>query len=276
MRAKSSILSECNQPKWKHGKKLVERLATLFILFMCLLSGSIGLARSQTWGSQDSAYLQVSSFDINAGGEDVNVAPDASLTATVSYQFWDNANPTAVWQIWIIFASGNAVACIWNGTPGEEPGVSRTDSSTFSAPATTGTYTISLMPIALYSCNQLASTPRESWPASVAVGQVTVEVRPTCPYGGTYPNCNPRQLLALKVKFVDVGTVAIVVSAVFAAVALLGVSSFLLVIMQRVKHRPKDRLLSRGGFSQNKFVRRSASREPSGNDILVRRGKRDN
>lgn len=131
--------------------------------------------RSQTWGSQSSAYLQVSSFDLNGGGRSANVAPGASLNARVSYQFWDNGNPTAIWQIWIIFASGNAVACIWSGVPGRQPGVSRTDSGSFSAPGSAGTYSVSLMPIALYSCNQLASTPRQSWPPSVAVGQVTVQ-----------------------------------------------------------------------------------------------------
>jgi hypothetical protein len=142
---------------------------------------------SQSWGSQGAAYLQVYSFDLNGSGRSITVAPGASLTARVSYQFWDNGNPSAIWQIWIIYASGNAVACIWSGVPGAQPGVSRTDVGGFSAPASLGTYTISLMPIALYSCSQLASIPRQSWPSSVAVGQVTVQQQPpptpTCPDG---------------------------------------------------------------------------------------------
>jgi hypothetical protein len=130
--------------------------------------------KSQSWGNPSSAYLQVSSVDFNGGGPQISVGPGDSITGTVSYQFWDNGNPTAVWQIWALLGYGNPTACLWSGVPGGQPGVSRTDSWTFAAPDQPGTYSVLIMPIALYGCADLASNPEQNWPSEVPVGQITV------------------------------------------------------------------------------------------------------
>jgi hypothetical protein len=97
-------------------------LPLLLILFTSLLIYGIAPVESQTWGSPSAAYLQVSVVDFNGGGKNVNVSPGAAVTGHVGYQFWDNGNPTAIWQIWIMLDYGNPINCLWSGVPGAQPG----------------------------------------------------------------------------------------------------------------------------------------------------------
>jgi hypothetical protein len=159
-------------------KRLIGTTILLSVMLLTLLTP----VRSQTWGNPGAAYLQVNSVDLNGGGSQISVSPGDTITGTISYQFWDNGNPSAIWQIWALLGYGNPSACLWSGVPGGQPGVSRTDSWTFSAPTNPGSYPVLIMPIALYGCSDLASQPSQNWPSQLPVGQITVTQSPQTTY----------------------------------------------------------------------------------------------
>jgi hypothetical protein len=154
-------------------------------LLLIVFLSSLTPVKSQNWGNPSAAYLQVNSVNLNGSGSQISVGPGDTVTGTISYQFWDNGNPTAIWQIWALLGYGNPSDCLWSGVPGGQPGVSRTDSWTFSAPQQAGTYSVLIMPIALFHCGDLASNPQQNWPSEVAVGQIAVSSpqTPTCSGG---------------------------------------------------------------------------------------------
>ena len=110
------------------------------------------------------SLYKLSDFNMNGEGTYIKAEPGERITATLEYRAWDNACPGCIYQL-IIGVSDSAVACVYNGIPGEYPGVIGNASFAFTAPEEPGLYTVEWAGATLYTCDDalriFANLPRK-------------------------------------------------------------------------------------------------------------------